>query len=58
MIFDPNSGKCGYYDGKRCRPGETVHIPNAYKDLDDVLRKEKVIHSKTKVRVPQKGIFI
>lgn len=49
MIFDPNTGKCGYYDGHQCRPGETIHIPNVYKDLDDVLRKEKVVNSKTKV---------
>ncbi|KAF2898205.1 hypothetical protein ILUMI_07967 [Ignelater luminosus] len=43
MMFDPNTGRCDYIDPSLCRPGQTIHIPNALKDIDNILRSEKLV---------------
>lgn len=49
MTFDPETGKCGYYTGNQCRPGQTVHIANARQDLDNLLRSDRLIDNRKKV---------
>lgn len=47
MLFDPSNGECGYIDASRCRPGQTIHIPNVFRDSLAVSGKLK--DSKPKV---------
>lgn len=47
MLFDPSNGECGYIDASRCRPGQTIHIPNVFRDFNLVSGKLK--ESKPKV---------
>lgn len=49
MTFDPETGKCGYYDGEQCRPGQTVHIANARNDLDNIIRNNRLMDTRQKV---------
>lgn len=49
MTFDPDTGKCGYYNGGQCKPGQTVHILNAKRKIDNLLRNEKLIDDRKKV---------
>lgn len=41
MLFDPSNGECGYIDASRCRPGQTIHIPNVFRDTFAVSAKLK-----------------
>lgn len=41
MLFDPSNGECGYIDASRCRPGQTIHIPNVFKAFSSVSGKLK-----------------
>lgn len=40
MLFDPSNGECGYIDASRCRPGQTIHIPDIFKTFGK-LKEEK-----------------
>lgn len=49
MTLDPSNGKCGYYNGEQCKPGQTIHIPNARQNLDKLLRNERLVDNEKKV---------
>lgn len=36
MMFDPSNGECGYIDPSRCRPGQSIHIPNVFKEVSNL----------------------
>lgn len=49
MTFDPETGKCGYFNGEQCKPGQTVHIANGRNDLDNLIRYNKFTDNRKKV---------
>lgn len=51
MTFDPETGKCGYYDGDQCKPGESIHITNARGEIDNLLRHQKLVDDRKKVSI-------
>lgn len=51
MMFNSNSGKCEHFNPERCKPGQTIYIPNSLKDIDSSLRKDQIKDNKPKVGI-------
>lgn len=51
MMFNPNTGKCDYLEPSLCRPGQVIHFPNVLKEVDNVLRNEKLISDNKATKV-------
>ncbi|KAJ8920078.1 hypothetical protein NQ315_011732 [Exocentrus adspersus] len=49
LMFNPMSGKCEHFNPERCRPGQSVYIPNSLKDLKLLSKNAEVKASKPKV---------
>lgn len=49
MMFDPSSGRCEFSLGEKCKPGQSVHLPNALKQLDHWITKEPLRDDRPKV---------
>ncbi|CAG9856716.1 unnamed protein product [Phyllotreta striolata] len=51
LMFNPTNAKCEPVRPEFCRPGETVYIPNALKELQVPTKKENVIEEDSKPKV-------
>lgn len=49
MMFDPSTGRCEFSQGEKCKPGQSVHLPNALKQLDHWMTKEPLRDDRPKV---------
>nr|WNT43924.1 chitinase 2 [Monochamus alternatus] len=49
LMFNSNTAKCEHFSPERCKPGQTVYIPNSLKEIDPLLRKDQIKDSKPKV---------
>ncbi|KAJ8980546.1 hypothetical protein NQ317_001053 [Molorchus minor] len=48
LMFNSANGKCDRFNPGRCKPGQTVYIPNSLKEIDGLLKNDDLKKEQTK----------